>query len=466
LSVAGEAQDQSPEMNVLDSIHEDGAKLIETSAEGIAALRAIEPGLRAVPVVQYGIARAPRHRVRAQAAGTAVAAAAAGAAPRAVVVTVTEAGTGTAISNAQVVAFTDFDAKTGDEARTDAAGSCSLRVGPGAVIQRLYVYPKAIHWGALRIAVATDARISVELAPVTLTQPDALLHYFPAPGPENAGDGVTVGVIDTGIDLRHPDLTVAQGENTVVNESPMDYDDNGEGHGTHVAGIIAGRTPRGVANRSLGLAPKATLHSYRPFPIRQPNATNYSIAKAIDRAVANRCDIINLSLASPTSDDAIAAAIDDAYHAGTLVVAAAGNDGRKPVAYPAALNFVIAVSALGRQNTFPPTTVDAGEVADPYGADQDDFIALFSNFGDPIDLTAPGVGIISTVPVASWGAMSGTSMSAPVITGYAARLLSEEKKILAMPRDASRADAMIKAVLAMARPLGFTPQFEGRGLPR
>ena len=165
-----------------------------------------------------------------------------------------------------------------------------------------------------------------------------------------AGTGVKVGVIDTGI-ATHPDLAIDGGANLVVGENPNDFGDNGEGHGTHVAGIIAGRgsAPTGVR----GIAPNVTLRSYRVFGKNNPGASNFSIAKAIDRAVADGCDVINMSLGGGSPDIATQEAIADARAQGTVIFAAAGNDSRSPVSFPARESLALAVSAMGRKGTFP-----------------------------------------------------------------------------------------------------------------
>ena len=159
-----------------------------------------------------------------------------------------------------------------------------------------------------------------------------------------------MGVVDTGVG-PHPDLVVDGGENTVVGEDPKDFEDNGEGHGTHVGGIIAarGKPPTGIR----GLAPGVKLRSYRVFGKAAGGASNYSIAKAINRAVADGCDLINLSLGGGPSDPAIASAIHSARQQGVVVIAAAGNEDRSPVDFPGADPLCIAVTALGRKGTFP-----------------------------------------------------------------------------------------------------------------
>jgi subtilisin len=121
------------------------------------------------------------------------------------------------------------------------------------------------------------------------------------------------------------------------------------------------------------------------------------------------------------------------------------------------------VSAYGRRGTFPPGTTDADEVRKPFGRDAKHFIAGFSNVGPEIDLTGPGVGVISTV-LGGHGVMSGTSMACPAVTGAAARMLATKPEILSMTRDEERWDRIVHEVLNAAKTLGFKPEFEGQGV--
>jgi subtilisin len=215
-----------------------------------------------------------------------------------------------------------------------------------------------------------------------------------------------------------------------------------------------------------GQAPGTEIFAYRVFGQGQPRATNYSIAKAIDRALAHGCDIVNLSLGGRDLDVATQAAIDVALERGCVVIAAAGNDGRRPVSYPAAVKGAIAVTALGRIGAFPVDSVDTAEIGMPPGQDPNDFIALFSNIGPQVALTAPGVGIVSTLPPDRYGVMSGTSMACPAVSGFAARLLARDATLLGATRDLNRSGTLTSALIASARALPFGPYFEGQGLPR
>jgi subtilisin len=168
------------------------------------------------------------------------------------------------------------------------------------------------------------------------------------------------------------------------------------------------------------------LRSYRVFGKGAEGASNFSIAKAIDRAVADGCDLINMSLGGGPRDEATHSAIADARAKGALVIVAAGNDGRQPISFPAADSLSLAVSALGRQGTFPDGTTELGDVAPPFGKDKKNFIAAFSNIGPELVLTGPGVGIISTFPGDKYAVLDGTSMACPAVTGAAAKLLSTQ----------------------------------------
>ncbi|GAW30603.1 S8 family serine peptidase [Carboxydocella sp. JDF658] len=212
------------------------------------------------------------------------------------------------------------------------------------------------------------------------------------------GEGVRVGILDTGIDLNHPDLRVAGGITFVGNSF---QDDNG--HGTHVAGIIAAQdNDQGV----VGVAPGVEL-----FAIKALNSAGngwYSdIAAGLEWAVKNKLDIINLSLGGNQDNALLRAAVKKAANAGILLVAAAGNSGNEEgsgdtVLFPAKYPEVIAVAAIDRQWQR----------------------AAFSSTGPQVELAAPGVEILSTNLWGGYRTMSGTSMATPHITGLAALLKS------------------------------------------
>ncbi len=451
------------QMRVVDSVHEDGAKLVEITATEAQKLRALHPGIIVVPEVFFQPA------VQVYQIETVVESAVPRAAGRSVLLTVISSADGRAVPGAQVVAFTNFAAREGGGGTTANDGTVTLNL-PSSVneLERLYVYPANSYWGSLQMRVGLEPSITVRLAPIDLAWQDSV-RYFAGAGDMSLGGGVKVAVVDTGIALTHPDLMVAGGECTVPGETPGDFGPLGGDHGSHCAGIIAARgtPPTGIR----GIAPGAALYSFRVFPTSTPDnpeqgASNFAIAKAIDRAVAAGCDLVNLSLGGGQPDAATEAAIQDARNAGAVVIAAAGNDGRQPVSFPASYDLCLAVSALGRIGLFPADSVDSGEVADPFGTDRNNFIAAFSNIGHEISCTGPGVGVISTVPERAYAVMSGTSMATPAVTGLAAALVAQRSDLLGAARDASRADAIAQMVLQSATVLGFGPDYEGQGLPR
>jgi thermitase len=210
---------------------------------------------------------------------------------------------------------------------------------------------------------------------------------------------VLVAVIDTGIDWDHPDLVanyVALGYDWVNNDKdPMD--DNG--HGTHCAGIIAA-----VTNNSIGVAGLAQVRIMAEKGIDQyGQGYEDDLANAIIHAVDQGADILSNSWGGYGESALIHEAIKYAYDSGVLVVAAAGNDDTNTRLYPAAYDEVIAVVA----------------------ADQYDGRPWWTNYGEWVELAAPGVNILSTVWNDSYSYMSGTSMACPNVAGIAALILSQ-----------------------------------------
>lgn len=249
------------------------------------------------------------------------------------------------------------------------------------------------------------------------------------------GAGVRVAVLDTGIDPGHPDLRGSIDQRygyDCRNHDVIPEDDHG--HGTHVAGTItANADGRGV----VGVAPGATVVPFKVLDHRGRGGWADVIC-AIDRITGlntdgdpdNDIDVANLSLGGPgtvgeqedctATETALYTAICRAVGTGVTVVVAVGNGGFDaaeivPAAYPE----VLTVSAY---QDLDGTPLDAG----CHGLSSDlcdEVFAQFSNHGEPVDVTAPGVGILSTVPGRSYAQKSGTSMAAPHVTGLVALVL-------------------------------------------
>jgi subtilisin len=230
---------------------------------------------------------------------------------------------------------------------------------------------------------------------------------------------VDVAVIDTGIDLTHPDLNVAGGVNCSTGRSFND----GNGHGSHVAGIIGARdNDLGV----VGVAPGARLWAVR---VLNPAGSGSfaSVICGVDWVTANRdvIEVANMSLggtgtepAGPgcTTGDALHDAICRSVSAGVTYTVAAGNEADDAANHvPAAYDEVITVSALADFDGKP-----GGLGSATCRADEDDTLANFSNFGADVDLIAPGVCILSTYKRGGYATFSGTSMASPHAGGAAA----------------------------------------------
>jgi subtilisin len=240
-----------------------------------------------------------------------------------------------------------------------------------------------------------------------------------------SGDGggrvdVDIAVIDTGIDPKHPDLDVAGGVNCSTGTS---YDDT-NGHGTHVAGTAAARDDgAGV----VGVAPGARLWAVRVLD-DSGNGSWSSVICGIDWVTAHAAEIevANMSLAGPgdpgsCNDGGLRQAICRSVEAGVTYTVAAGNSavdvaGQVPSSFPE----VITVSALADYDGLP------GGLGKPTcRAGKDDTLAEFSNYGNGVDLIAPGVCITSTWKGGGYSTTSGTSMASPHVAGAAALYLSD-----------------------------------------
>jgi len=234
-------------------------------------------------------------------------------------------------------------------------------------------------------------------------------YSFPTWGtpPEvtNKGAGIGVAVLDTGIDADHEDLNVVGGKRFYLRGLTLRSDDQYNdvyGHGTHVAGTIAA-LDNGLG--VVGVAPEVSLYAVKVLGDNGSGSTSAIIAGIQWVCDQNNISIINMSLGSSYYSSTFDAACKKAYtEEGILIVASAGNSGNvegtgDTVGYPAKYDSVIAVAA----------------------SDSSDDRAYFSSTGPDVDLIAPGVNIMSTVPDSLYeGGWSGTSMASPHVAGTAA----------------------------------------------
>ena len=245
-----------------------------------------------------------------------------------------------------------------------------------------------------------------------------------------------IAILDTGVDMTHPDLEPNLWTNTAEAEGESGYDNDGNGfagdvhgwdfinntpdvrdnnmHGTHVAGIAA------AANNGIGIIganPKALI---MPITVMQSDGTGdvATIVKGIDYAAANGATILNLSLGTYANSRVLRQALEKAYQT-AVIVAAAGNDGKdinglrepEPM-FPAGYSFVLGVQAIK-----PDGKLAIWSNFDPDG----NTYSMYSTLQDPdgfnYELKAPGIDMLSTVPGGQYKVLYGTSMAAPLVAG-------------------------------------------------
>ena len=211
-------------------------------------------------------------------------------------------------------------------------------------------------------------------------------------------DDMIVAIVDTGVQADHPDLQgrLVEGYNVIDPSKPPDDD---VGHGTHVAGIIAAQV-----NNNEGIAGMTWYTKIMPVKALDSTGagTTYSVAEGIIWAADHGADVINMSLGNYAQAQFLHDAIKYAYDKGVVLVAASGNDATDRPGYPAAYPEVFAVGAT----------------------DEDESLAEYSNYGDYIDVAAPGTSIASTYPGSRYAALSGTSMACPHVSALASLVRS------------------------------------------
>lgn len=282
----------------------------------------------------------------------------------------------------------------------------------------------------VNVAVANEIPTGVELI------------QAPKIWPITKGKGMTVAVLDTGCD-HHPELTdrIIGGRNFTDDDrgNPaifLDYN----GHGTHVAGIIAaGENKQGV----VGVAPEANLLIVKV--LNKDGAGQYDwIIKGLQYAIEQKVDIISMSLGGPLDVPELHEAIKKAIAQNILVVCAAGNEGdgndaTDEYAYPGHYNEVISVGAINHERN--PTD--------------------FTNSHNEIDVVAPGKEILSTYLNGKYASLSGTSMAAPHVSGALALI----KVVVNNSFERQLTEPELYAQLIKRTvPLGFSPKLEGSGL--
>ena len=213
-------------------------------------------------------------------------------------------------------------------------------------------------------------------------------------------------IVDTGYDGSHEDLrptsAVTGDDSNGLGDDTGDWFHDGYGHGTHVAGTISavGGNGKGVVGVSGSGA--VGLHIVKVFDDFGGWAYGSDLVVAIEQCMNAGANVISMSLGGSMSSTTEEAAFQDAYDHGVLAIAAAGNGGSSAFSYPASYDAVVSVAALDSTKT----------------------VAGFSQFNSQVELAAPGVGVLSTLPGNAYEAWDGTSMATPHVSGVAALVWS------------------------------------------
>jgi subtilisin len=465
-TASGRYQDQlkrflaTQPIRIVDSIPDAGDQLAVMTEQEVERFKANLPGLVIEPNIRYKKSRHPLLE------SFQVINLPATASTKKITISVADEVTGLPVQDATVYLQIDAGALIGFEGTTDSQGNCTLVVRKANLkYAALSILPKHSYWSRVfrDLEIAHTYQALLRSLPFTKAAGYEWGHQFSGmkDGLPVNGSGVKIGIIDTGICRDHPGIRPAGGYNCVYPEDTSLWYRDLDGHGTHCAGVVAAtisKSGRGVK----GYVPQAEILAYRVFADGADGALTFDIVKAIQRAVEDGCDIISMSLGSPTIQTAIRVKTEMAFDRGVLCIAATGNES-DVVNYPAAFPSVMGVGAFGKFGSYPDDSLHKATESNIRSLDGNYYVANFSNFGNGIDFCAPGVAIISTVPGGDYCAWDGTSMACPQVTGLAALALASQQEILNAPRDAERVERLIKTLKEATKKLNFGQQYEGAG---
>jgi subtilisin family serine protease len=362
------------------------------------------------------------------------------------------------------------------QGRTDANGKATVTVfgAPVDQLKSIFVKPANDYWNVFveHPALRSDTENVIALEPLSSTMagfPDQQSMGWGERAmrideldPSLTGRGARVAVIDSGAASgTHPDLMQMLQGFDVAGQSDQTWKEDTVGHGSHCAGVIAGRRSdeHGVA----GIAPDAQVFIYKIFP----GGRFSDLLEALDLCISAGVDVVNMSLGGGERSQLVDDKLTLARNLGVACIVAAGNSGG-PVQYPATSDNVLAVAAMGKKGEFPQNSYHATLHAPGTKDDGGYFSAKFTCWGPEIDVCAPGVAIVSSVPPSNFTAMDGTSMAAPHVTGLATLLAAHHPDLTGAnrTRNAERVDRLFDIIKQSCRKLDFGDPFRsGAGLP-
>lgn len=366
------------------------------------------------------------------------------------------------------------------EATTDASGDVTLTLQheTDSSLRALFVDAQRQYWN---LWVNQPLLVSGQINVVRLESLDSRFPGFPqepmfgwgqrAMGldtlPETMdGEGARVAVVDSGAAAKtHPDLQGITAGTDLTQTPPHDqsWSVDTVGHGSHCSGLVASQ-PGAPGIR--GFAPSAELHEVKIFP----GGRLSSLLDALDYCIDQEIDVVNMSLGSGQSSELLLQKLNQAKQHGVACVVAAGNSG-DGVQFPGTSPDVLTVGAIGKVGEYPDSSFHAQQVWTSDGSTPETgsyFSAKFSCHGPEVDVCAPGVAIVSSVPADGFGAWDGTSMAAPHVSGLAALLIAHHPDFAGPfgARDARRVDRLFELIKRSCAPVDVgDPNRTGAGLP-
>ena len=296
----------------------------------------------------------------------------------------------------------------------------AIKISNNKILEQLKKNPLVEYVGHDREISALSSQMENQIIPQSVDRIDGDENL------ENSNSNIVdadIAILDTGIDLDHSDLNVFHEKTFIPGTTNADDD---HGHGTHLAGIAAAKDNSfGI----VGIAPGARLWALKILESSGMGEIS-TLIKGLDyiNQNPNQVDVAVLSLGCECESGALDIAISNSIKAGITIVVAAGNEGKNAGTFtPANNQDVITVSAIADTDG----KCGGNGPSSPYGGD--DMLASFSNFGDVVDISAPGVDIYSTFKSNSYTKLTGTSMAAPHVAGAAALYISSHPE--ASPKD-------------------------------
>lgn len=476
--------EEDPEVEVVAQVHPSRSRGLEAIAEPhpvcppVAVVTMPHERARALAANPQVVVEADQPLAYSPAPATRPAAAAVDPAmevtlqePPRVTVRVTSRGQG--VPDAQVWA-TGTGATAYAVTGADGRAELVLPADTPATLRSLYVRPAGDHWPVRTGRPFPDddtlSGAEVEVVVRSLAEtfegfPDRpltgwgwqamRLHEIP---PTYRGHGVSVALLDSGVDTAHPDLkdTVRSGADFTPAADDAGWRTDATGHGTRCAGIVAAADNRtGVT----GIAADATVHALKLFP----GGRVADLLRAVDHCISHDIDVAQINVTYDQPSQLAAWKLMDAHAAGIAVIAPAG-DTSGALSPLAALPTVLAAGALAHTGTYPPDS-PAAATQPPWPGP---YPAPFTPTGPGVDLTAPGTAIVTTALGATYTVAEGTAIAAAHLTGLAALLLAHHEQLRATPhaRGAARTDQLMALLRGASRPLPVTePLRLGAGLP-